>query len=427
MFSRSKLNPELTFYVMSGAMTLFDSTMFVYLTVFLYTVVGLNPLQLVLVGTVLEGSILLFEVPTGVIADTTSRRLSILLGVLTLGASFILMSLARTFPLVLVAQVIMGLGYTFLSGATDAWLADEVGQERVGAIYLRSGQINRLIGMVGIGLSALLASVRLDLPLLTGGILYLCLAGFLAVAMPENHFQPFKPEAGTRGLASLAATFREGAHIIRVRPFLITLVLVNFFIGMTSEGFDRLGDAHLVANFQFPVLGALKPVVWFSIFALAGSLISLLVVERLRPALERLTHDFTRTARVLVVLNLAIGIAGLGFALAKSFWVVVVCLLLRGLIGSVIWPLFCAYQVQATPARLRATVLSMTGQGNALGQVLGGPLVGWIGTGSMRAALSVAALFNLPIAYLYSRKIEPQTTGLDSPLPEEAAILPEGD
>src|SRR5512146_3599206 len=101
MFSRSKLNAELSYYLMSAAMTLFDSTMFVYLTVFYYSVVGLNPLQLVLVGTALEGSILLFEVPTGVVADTYSRRLSVILGILTLGIGFIVTGLGRTFPVAL--------------------------------------------------------------------------------------------------------------------------------------------------------------------------------------------------------------------------------------------------------------------------------------------------------------------------------------
>src|SRR5574338_16219 len=117
MLSRLKLPAEQTYYLMNGAMTLFGETMFVYLTVFYFTVVELNPLQLVLVGTVLEASTLLFEIPTGVVADTYSRRLSIIIGVFTLGAGFLLIGLARTFPLVLLAQVICGLGYTFTSGA----------------------------------------------------------------------------------------------------------------------------------------------------------------------------------------------------------------------------------------------------------------------------------------------------------------------
>jgi MFS transporter, DHA3 family, tetracycline resistance protein len=92
----------------------------VAMMVYLYTVVKLNPLQLVLVGTVLEASAFVFEVPTGVVADTYSRRLSIIIGVLVPGVSFLLLGLAHFFPLILFSQAICGLGYTFLSGATDA-------------------------------------------------------------------------------------------------------------------------------------------------------------------------------------------------------------------------------------------------------------------------------------------------------------------
>ncbi len=422
MFSRFQWGAERTYLLMSAAMALFDSTMFVYLTVFYFTVVGMNPLQLVLVGTVLEGSILFLEVPTGVVADTFSRRLSVLLGVFILGLGFLLTGLARTFAIVLVAQVICALGYTFLSGATDAWLADEIGEKQVGRVYLRSGQINRLVGMVGILLSAALASIRLDLPILVGGALYLVLGVFLMVIMPENHFQPFRHELGTEGLPAMIATFREGVKVIRARPNLINLVLINFFGGAASEGFDRLGDAHLLANFIFPALilpmfGTLNPIVWFSILSLAGSLLSLLVVERLRARLERLTTDLKRTSQALVILNLLFAGCGIGFALAGSFPLAVVCLLLRSICDALIGPLFNAYQVQAVSSRVRATVLSIASQGNALGQVAGGPVVGWVGTGSLRAALTLAGLLVLPNSLLYGR-------GIASNLPDEPDTSP---
>jgi MFS transporter, DHA3 family, tetracycline resistance protein len=250
--------------------------------------------------------------------------------------------------------------------------------------------------------------------------------------MPENHFHPFRHEEAACGLPAMFATFREGAHVIRSRPFLISLVLINFFVGASSEGFDRLGDAHLTANFTFPalvvpLLGTLKPIVWFSIRSLAGGLLSLLVVERLRPHLETLTKNLGRTARALTWLNLVFAAGGIGFALAGTFPLAVSCLLLRGLVGALIWPLFSAYQVQSVPAMVRATVLSMTGQGNALGQVLGGPLVGWIGSGSLRAALMVAGLLILPNSFLYRKRGVKDLPAAEEPLPDTTLVKPEGD
>src|SRR5690349_21306584 len=77
--------------------------------------VGLSPLQLVLVGTSLEIAAFLFEIPTGVVADVYSRRLSIIIGYFLIGLGF-MVEAYPTFATVLLAQVIWGIGYTFTSG-----------------------------------------------------------------------------------------------------------------------------------------------------------------------------------------------------------------------------------------------------------------------------------------------------------------------
>ena len=88
--------------------------------VYFYTEVGLNPLQMVLVGTALETSILAFEIPTGIVADSLSRRKSVIIGVFLLGAGTVLFGLIPRFWLIILAQIIWGLGYTFTSGTLEA-------------------------------------------------------------------------------------------------------------------------------------------------------------------------------------------------------------------------------------------------------------------------------------------------------------------
>src|SRR6476469_9881087 len=97
------------------------STIFTLAAVYRLQTVGLDPLQLVLVGTVLEASCFVFEIPTGVVADTFSRRLSVIIGVVLLGGGELIEGAIPAFAAVLLAQVVAGLGYTFLSGATEAW------------------------------------------------------------------------------------------------------------------------------------------------------------------------------------------------------------------------------------------------------------------------------------------------------------------
>ena len=74
-----------------------------------------------------ESSTFVFEAPTGMIADSYSRKWSIVIGYVIWGAGFLLQAFAPIYELTLLSQAIWGLGFTFVSGAPEAWLADEAG------------------------------------------------------------------------------------------------------------------------------------------------------------------------------------------------------------------------------------------------------------------------------------------------------------
>ena len=88
-------------------------------------VAGLTPLELVLVGTALEVSAFVFEVPTGLVADRYSRKWSVIIGYFVIGASFILAALVPVFWAIALGSFLFGIGWTFVSGAHQAWIADE--------------------------------------------------------------------------------------------------------------------------------------------------------------------------------------------------------------------------------------------------------------------------------------------------------------
>jgi DHA3 family tetracycline resistance protein-like MFS transporter len=152
----------------SGAFALCFMLYATIASVYRVQTVGLKPLQLVLVGMVLELAVLIFKVPTGVLADTYSRRLSVIVGFFLIGAGFMLVGSTHIFLAVLIAQVIWGTSYTFISGALQAWIADEVGERDLGRVYPRGKQTDYLGSLVGALASALLATVALRAPLLLG-------------------------------------------------------------------------------------------------------------------------------------------------------------------------------------------------------------------------------------------------------------------
>src|SRR4051812_4771161 len=181
-------------------------------------VVGLSPLELILVGTLLEGVCLVAEVPTGVVADLRSRRLSVVLGILLIGLGFTLEGGVVAFWAVLAAQVVWGIGATFVSGALEAWLSDETSEDVASGAYLRAAQLSQAASLVGIGASvALAAAGGPRLPVLAGGLALALLAPLLYCVMPEHGFSPAPREADRRTRHAALQTARAGVALVRRR------------------------------------------------------------------------------------------------------------------------------------------------------------------------------------------------------------------
>lgn len=369
--------------------------------VYYVTTVGLSPLQLVLVGTTLMGVILVSEVPTGVIADVFSRRLSVIIGTALIGAGFLIEGLIPTFAAILVTQVVWGVGITFTSGALEAWIADEQAERTLDVVFVRGAQAGNLGALAGIIISVALASVRLSLPLVVAGAGLLALALLLAVLMPERHFRPAAPMARS-SLAAASQTLRASVTLVWGRPVLMTIMGVTFFFAMASETYDRLWELHFLRHFTFPELGQLQPVVWFGIINAGGMLLSVLVVELVRrwlhPSGQRgLTH-------VLVVITVVLLAAMVGFGLAGTFGAALLWYWAAYLMRRTYEPLYTAWLNQGLDPQVRATVNSLAGQVDALGQIAGGPPFGWIATAaSTRVAMVAAGLTLTPTLLLYGR------------------------
>ena len=122
MFNQLKVQPTKVYLFIEFTASMLFSMMFVVISLYEATVAGLSPFQLVLVGTTLEISAFVFEVPTGIVADAYSRRISIIIGYFIMGPRLLVEGLFPFFAPILLAQVIWGLGYTFTSGATQVTL-----------------------------------------------------------------------------------------------------------------------------------------------------------------------------------------------------------------------------------------------------------------------------------------------------------------
>ena len=400
-----RLPPTTVYY---GLQVLLFMPTWVVMAVYLVREVGLSPLQLILMGTVMEAAVFLFEVPTGVVADTYSRRLSLVIGYLGMGVAWMLVGVFSAPGAVIGLWAFWGVSYTFTSGAEQAWITDEVGVENVGRVFLKGsrvryiGAVSGLILQVAIGIYSLRAGV-----IAGGAVTALC--GLLCIfLMPETGFRR-KPRA-ERGsaLAELRSTAASGARYAWAAPVILFLVGVDFFMGMSSEAFDRLKEAHFLRDVGLPAVGNLDPVVWFGIFWLVGMVLGFVATGWLIKRFESGGRQVITS--VLFALTVAELTTMLVFALTGSTWLAIGALLGVFLARNLAGPLYTIWlNEQIMDSSVRATVLSISGQADAIGQAGGGPALGAIGNvWGIRAALAAGALVIAPALVLYGRAIAHQ-------------------
>lgn len=378
MFSRFKTKRDAySVYLFSEfATSLLFWMIFTVDAVYQVSTVGLNALQLVLVGTTLEVSAFVFEVPTGVVADVYSRRLSIIIGMFVMGLGFVVEGAFPFFAPILLAQVLWGLGYTFTSGATQAWIADEVGEVRAGQAFLRAAQIGTIGSLIGIGAGTLIGTVGVQIPIVLGGGLLLGLGLVLILIMPETGFKP-APRENRNTFQSMRHTFKSGLRVVRGKPALINILTIGLIIGLYSEGFDRLWTPHLLNDITLPTIGNLEPVVWFGLIRAVSMVVGIGVTEITRRRVDTARHGPVARAVLLLLTGMVAGL--LTFALTGNFVVALIAFWGFSALRQTTDPLYTAWVNQHAESSVRATVISMSSQIDALGQILGGPLVGVIG------------------------------------------------
>ncbi len=389
---KSKSSAYVVYLALEFTVALLFSMMFTVDSVYQVSMVGLNALQLVLVGTTLEVAAFVFEVPTGVIADVYSRRLSIIIGMFVMGLGFVVEGSFPFFAPILLAQVLWGLGYTFTSGATEAWIADEVGEARSGHAFLRASQIGTIGSLVGIIPGTLLGLLGVNIPIVLGGALLIALGAALILVMPESGFRPTPRAAHARHtFQSMMHTFKRGLRVVRGKPALINILTIGLILGLYSEGFDRLWTPHLLNDITLPMIGNVQPVVWFGFIRGIGMLLSIVATEIVRRRIDASKHGPVARAVLILITGMVAGL--LAFAVTGNFVVALVAFWGFSALRRTLGPLYTAWVNQHAESSVRATIISMSSQIDALGQILGGPIVGAIGLAlGIPVALTICAV-----------------------------------
>ena len=385
------------FLIVNAVGAFAGTTAFTLNLVYQSQVVGLGPWQLILVGTLMEVVCFAAQVPTGVIADIYSRRISVVVGYLLMGSGLLLWGLLPDYAALLVANAVWAVGAVCVDGAQEAWAADEIGEERAGRAFVRAGQLAQAGTLLGIVAAVALASVDLALPIVVAAGITLALGAVLALVMPERGWAP-APAGDRTTLGAMRAQVVAGGSAVRRSRVLGYVLVGTLFLGLSSEGFDRLSQPRFVEELTLP--SHLTPQLWLGAFAVVAALGSIALTGLLGRLVE--ANRPHRVGLLLVAVEAAAA-AMLGFGLTGTIWPAVGAYLAAALLRQAAAPVLNVWLVANTSSATRATVFSLQSQVDALGQIAGGPPAGWVGQrASMGAGIATSGAFLLPAVLCFA-------------------------
>jgi len=219
--------------------------------------------------------------------------------------------------------------------------------------------------------------------------------------MPETGFHP-TPREDRNTWQHMWYTFNQGLDAVRAKPRLVNIIFIGLFYGIYSEGFDRLWVKHLLENFELPVLFGSNQVAFFAALRVVGALLTILAVSFVEKRVD--SSSPLAIGRAVLIVTAMISVALIGFALLPVFGLSLGLYLIVSVLRNVHIPLQTAWVNQKLDSRVRATVHSMFGQVDAIGQVLGGPVVAVIASvGSTVASLVTSGFLLTPALFFIAR------------------------
>jgi MFS family permease len=400
-----------TYLVLMLGNTLAASFIWGINTIFLLDA-GLSNLEAFAANAFFAAGMVLFEVPTGIVADTVGRRASYLLGTVTLSAStllyVVLWQIEAPFWQWALASLVLGLGFTFFSGAVEAWLVDALSatgfEGELEKVFGRGQIVSGAAMLSGSAAGGFIAQqTSLGAPFVLRGVV---LIAMFAVAFRLMHDIGFTPDKGGRPVAEMrkiaSASIEYGWRVPAVKWLMVEALFTG---GVGFYGFYAL-QPYLLELYGDPeayqIAGLVAAIV-------AGSqILGGIAAPLIRRLFRRRTSGLFATALLGV---LSLGLIGL----VDSFWAVIALIAVWGLAFAASMPIRQAYINGMIPSRQRATILSFDSLMTSVGGVWAQPVLGrsadvWGYAPSylMSAGIMVLAL---PFLALSRRENDPADAG----------------
>lgn len=330
----------------------------------------------------------IFEIPTGVVADTRGRRTSFLLGTATLFVTTLaylwLWQIKGPFWAWAIVSVLLGLGFTFYSGATEAWLVDGLKgagfKQELDSVFAKGSIASGIAMLTGTASGGLVAQVsNLGVPYI---LRIVALGLTFLIALFLMHDEGFSPKKRTTFVGEVRDVVSESIEFgLRNAPIRWMMLSSIFSGGVAIFAFYAM-QPYLLELYGETTNYAIAGVAATEVAGaqIAGGFL----VPYLGRVFQRRTSLLIAGMCVSVATLLLIAVAG-------NFWVVLVLLAVWSIVFASIGPVRQSYVNGIVPSKQRATILSADNLFNSGGGAISQPVLG-----------KIADVWGYPASYLGS-------------------------
>jgi len=367
------MKAKTTYYINRSIMGLAFNMMFTATALYRIDIAKLEIYQLILIGTAMELSIFLFEMPTGIVADLKSRKISVITGIFIIGFATVFEALTPYFFMIFIAQVLWGFGYTFISGALQSWASDETHKKDLSHMLLTGSQLYTLMSIIGIVITAMIGTKDIKIALYVASIMMVVLGLTNIFFMKEENFH--KEPHDHHLFKAYMNQFKKGYQHIKSNQVLKIMFVVMLFFGLYSEGIDRTYEIHILDHLDFRTLIDL-PAIWIlSIINAFIVLLGFILMQLIKKYVAK--HKQIFGWLITFTMTMIIGVLCFGFL--PNAYLAVLGFLIFHAAREASSPLLDTILLSYTPSNIKATVLSTFGQIDAIGQIISGLIMVAIG------------------------------------------------
>lgn len=357
------------YYMIRGLLGLSFHMIFTAAGLYRIDIAELQVYQLILIGTALEISIFIFEIPTGIIADLKSRRLSIIIGLFIIGIGAMIEVFTPFFYLIFISQLVLGFGYTFISGALDSWISDEVKADALEHTIITGSQLYALLSILGIVLAAVIGVIDIRLSIYVGAFILIGLGFISIIYMKEDHFVKHKSDDSP--VKQYFSQFIKGFSHIKNHKTLRIMFVIILFYGLYSEGIDRTYELNILDGLNFRILWDLPPIWILSIVNAIVAIFGYVMLFVVKRYLKKSHYIYLWALNLTFMMIVGI----LLFAYMPYVYFALFGFILFSVSRAGTHPLLNTILLKNTPTNIKATVLSSFGQLDAIGQLMSGGLM----------------------------------------------------